>query len=67
MSIIFRRVLRHTSRLTPQTGACDTAGFRAIDSQSHRRARNAKQVDGIVGALTFRLTPDEIKEIEANR
>jgi aryl-alcohol dehydrogenase-like predicted oxidoreductase len=28
-------------------------------------ARNAKQVDGIVGAATFRLTPDEIKEIEA--
>jgi len=30
-------------------------------------ARNAKQVDGIVGAATFRLTPDEIKEIEADR
>jgi aryl-alcohol dehydrogenase-like predicted oxidoreductase len=30
-------------------------------------ARNAKQVDGIVGALTFRLTPDEIKEIEVDR
>jgi aryl-alcohol dehydrogenase-like predicted oxidoreductase len=30
-------------------------------------ARNAKQVDGIVGAATFRLTADEIKEIEANR
>jgi len=29
--------------------------------------RNAKQVDGIIGAATFRLTPDEIKEIEANR
>lgn len=27
-------------------------------------ARNAKQVDGIVGAATFRLTPDEIEEIE---
>jgi aryl-alcohol dehydrogenase-like predicted oxidoreductase len=30
-------------------------------------ARNAKQVDGIVGASTFRLTLDEIKEIEADR
>jgi aryl-alcohol dehydrogenase-like predicted oxidoreductase len=30
-------------------------------------ARNAKQVDDIIGAATFRLTPDEIKEIEANR
>ncbi len=29
-------------------------------------ARNAKQVDGIIGAATFRLTPDEIKEIEAD-
>src|SRR4029077_10083078 len=29
-------------------------------------ARNAKQVEGIIGAPTFRLTPDEIKEIEAN-
>jgi aryl-alcohol dehydrogenase-like predicted oxidoreductase len=28
-------------------------------------ARNAKQVEGIIGAATFRLTPDEIKEIEA--
>jgi aryl-alcohol dehydrogenase-like predicted oxidoreductase len=28
-------------------------------------ARNAKQVDGIAGGATFRLTPDEIKEIEA--
>jgi aryl-alcohol dehydrogenase-like predicted oxidoreductase len=28
-------------------------------------ARNAKQVDGIIGAASFRLTPDEIKEIEA--
>lgn len=28
-------------------------------------ARNAKQVDGIISAATFRLTPDEIKEIEA--
>jgi aryl-alcohol dehydrogenase-like predicted oxidoreductase len=27
-------------------------------------ARNAKQVDGIIGGATFRLTPDEIKEIE---
>jgi aryl-alcohol dehydrogenase-like predicted oxidoreductase len=27
-------------------------------------ARNAKQVDGIIGAATFRFTPDEIKEIE---
>ena len=25
-------------------------------------ARNAKQVGGIIGAATFRLTPDEIKE-----
>jgi aryl-alcohol dehydrogenase-like predicted oxidoreductase len=30
-------------------------------------ARNAKQVEGIIGAATFRLTPDEIKEIEADR
>jgi aryl-alcohol dehydrogenase-like predicted oxidoreductase len=30
-------------------------------------ARNAKQVDGIVGAATFRLAPEEIKEIEADR
>jgi aryl-alcohol dehydrogenase-like predicted oxidoreductase len=30
-------------------------------------ARNAKQVDGIIGAATFRLTPDAIEEIEANR
>lgn len=30
-------------------------------------ARNANQVDGIVGAATFRLTPDEIKELEAGR
>jgi aryl-alcohol dehydrogenase-like predicted oxidoreductase len=30
-------------------------------------ARNAKQVDGIIGAATLRLTPDEIKEIEADR
>jgi aryl-alcohol dehydrogenase-like predicted oxidoreductase len=30
-------------------------------------ARNAKQVDGIVGAAAFRLTPDEIKEIETNQ
>jgi aryl-alcohol dehydrogenase-like predicted oxidoreductase len=28
-------------------------------------ARNAKQVDGIIGSATFRLTPDEIEEIEA--
>ena len=28
-------------------------------------ARNAKQVDGIIGAATFRLTPDDIREIEA--
>ena len=27
-------------------------------------ARNAKQVDGIIGAATFRLTQDEIREIE---
>jgi aryl-alcohol dehydrogenase-like predicted oxidoreductase len=27
-------------------------------------ARNAKQVDGIIGSATFRLTPDEITEIE---
>ena len=30
-------------------------------------ARNAKQVDGIIGAATFRLTPDEIREIDAER
>ena len=30
-------------------------------------ARNAKQVDGIIGAATFRLTPDEIGEIDAER
>src|SRR5258708_30380337 len=30
-------------------------------------ARNAKQVDGIIGAGTFHLTPDEIKEIESDR
>jgi aryl-alcohol dehydrogenase-like predicted oxidoreductase len=29
-------------------------------------ARNAKQVEGIIGAATFRLTPDEIKEIKAD-
>jgi aryl-alcohol dehydrogenase-like predicted oxidoreductase len=29
-------------------------------------ARNAKQVDGIIGAASFRLTPDEIKEIQAD-
>jgi aryl-alcohol dehydrogenase-like predicted oxidoreductase len=28
-------------------------------------ARNAKQVDGIIGSATFRLTPDEITQIEA--
>jgi aryl-alcohol dehydrogenase-like predicted oxidoreductase len=28
-------------------------------------ARNAKQVDGIIGAIEFRLTPEEIAEIEA--
>jgi aryl-alcohol dehydrogenase-like predicted oxidoreductase len=28
-------------------------------------ARNAKQVDGIIGVATFRVTADEIKEIEA--
>ena len=28
-------------------------------------ARNAKQVDGIIGAATFRLTPYEVNEIEA--
>jgi aryl-alcohol dehydrogenase-like predicted oxidoreductase len=28
-------------------------------------ARNAKQVDGIIGAMEFRLTPEEIAEIEA--
>jgi hypothetical protein len=27
-------------------------------------ARNAKHGDDIIGAATFRLTPDEIKEIE---
>jgi aryl-alcohol dehydrogenase-like predicted oxidoreductase len=30
-------------------------------------ARNAKQVDGIIGAADFRLTPDEIKQVEAER
>ncbi|HEU5245918.1 MAG TPA: aldo/keto reductase [Candidatus Udaeobacter sp.] len=30
-------------------------------------ARNAKQVDGIIGGATLRLIPDEIKEIEADR
>jgi len=30
-------------------------------------ARNAKQIDDIIGAATFRLTPDQIKEIEPNR
>ena len=30
-------------------------------------ARSAKQVDGIIGAATFRLTPDEIQEIDAGR
>jgi aryl-alcohol dehydrogenase-like predicted oxidoreductase len=28
-------------------------------------ARNAKQVDGIIGGATFQLTPDEIEEIES--
>ncbi len=27
-------------------------------------ARNAKQVDGIIGAMDFRLTPDEVAEVE---
>ena len=30
-------------------------------------ARNAKQIDGIIGSVTFRLTPDEIREIEVDR
>jgi aryl-alcohol dehydrogenase-like predicted oxidoreductase len=30
-------------------------------------ARNAKQIDDIIGAATFRLTSDQIKEIEPNR
>jgi aryl-alcohol dehydrogenase-like predicted oxidoreductase len=30
-------------------------------------ARNAKQIDGIIASATFRLTPDEIREIEAHR
>jgi aryl-alcohol dehydrogenase-like predicted oxidoreductase len=30
-------------------------------------ARNPKQVDGIIGAAAFRLTPDEIQEINAER
>ena len=30
-------------------------------------ARNAKQVDGIIGGATFRLTPKEITEIEGAR
>jgi aryl-alcohol dehydrogenase-like predicted oxidoreductase len=29
-------------------------------------ARNAKQVDGIIGAMNFRLTPPEIAEVEGN-
>jgi len=29
-------------------------------------ARNAKQIDGIIGAATFRLTQDEIREIETD-
>jgi aryl-alcohol dehydrogenase-like predicted oxidoreductase len=29
-------------------------------------ARNAKQVDGVIGGATFRLTPQEITEIETN-
>jgi len=29
--------------------------------------RNAKRVDGIIGAASFRLTPDQIMEIEPNR
>ena len=27
-------------------------------------ARNGKQVDGIIGAMDFRLTPEEITEVE---
>ena len=30
-------------------------------------ARNAKQVEGIVDAATFRLTPEEIQEIDSDR
>jgi aryl-alcohol dehydrogenase-like predicted oxidoreductase len=30
-------------------------------------ARNAKQVDGIIGAASWQLTPEEITEIEADR
>jgi aryl-alcohol dehydrogenase-like predicted oxidoreductase len=30
-------------------------------------ARNAKQIDGIVGGATLRLSPDEIEEIESQR
>ena len=30
-------------------------------------ARSAKQVDGIIGAATFRLTPDELQEIDVKR
>ena len=30
-------------------------------------ARNAKQVDGVIGAAAFRLSSDEIKEIESDR
>ena len=29
-------------------------------------ARSAKQVDGTLGAATFRLTPEEVTEIETN-
>jgi aryl-alcohol dehydrogenase-like predicted oxidoreductase len=28
-------------------------------------ARNPKQVDGIIGAMDFLLTPEEVAEIEA--
>jgi aryl-alcohol dehydrogenase-like predicted oxidoreductase len=27
-------------------------------------ARNAKQVEGIIGAMEFRLTPQEVAEVE---
>jgi aryl-alcohol dehydrogenase-like predicted oxidoreductase len=30
-------------------------------------ARNPSQVNGVIGAAAFRLTPDEIKEIESDR
>jgi hypothetical protein len=36
-----------------------------IDVQRTAGARNSKQVDGIIGAMDFRLTPSEIAEVES--